>query len=150
MRAVGRSRTAAEVAAILDDPLGRLPRDARLPGGDTAVDPRLVSQSPDAATVTVSGSGAAVVGLRRAFQVGWAARQDDADLAVLRVGGQSLAAVVPEVSRGPILFTYRLPAFNAGLAISGLSLVALLLLCFARLPRTGRSGAPLPPAARAP
>jgi hypothetical protein len=122
LSAIARARTAEEVTAIVDDPLGRLAGRALPRGGEVAVAdfswPRR-----DEARVVLRGRGGAVVGLRTAFAVGWHAEQSGRSLPVVRVAGAQVAAVVSDASAGPVELRYAWPHADAGRAAAALGVV---------------------------
>ncbi|HEY3446981.1 MAG TPA: hypothetical protein VGK67_11485 [Myxococcales bacterium] len=129
LQAVSAS-TSAQALSGLDDPLGRLGAEPRLPTGANAQILRLERPSTSDFRLELSGTGGAVAVVRAAFLVGWSARQADRELALVRSAGSHLAVVVPDVSAGPVLLQYRPPRLVPGMVgslVGGLLLAALLL-----------------------
>lgn len=122
------STTAAEQAAVVDDPLARLDSPA-LPSGEGVARAELTSAGPDRATIALTGSGGAVVVWRRAFAAGWRAEQEGRALPVVRASATSLAVVVDDVARGPVSLAYVPPLRARAVAVSlaGVLLVGLAL-----------------------
>ncbi|MEW5852964.1 MAG: hypothetical protein AB2A00_29545 [Myxococcota bacterium] len=129
INAIGLSRTAEEVVAVVDDPLQRRP-NVPLPDGKGAQVTAREWPSRDHARVTLAGSGGAVVGLRTSFQAGWRAQQDGRELPVVRSSGVHVAAVADDVTAGPVEFRYEVPRWPLAwaLACSGLALLLALLM----------------------
>jgi hypothetical protein len=134
---LARARTSTQCTNLLDDPLGALAgRDLPPPG---QVHQLTLQSWPvrHRAKLSLSGSGAAVVGLGTQFQVGWTAEQAGRSLPVLRASGTHVAALVEDVSAGPVEFEYRPPNLTAGIvsSVAGFTALALVL----GLPRRTRS-----------
>lgn len=143
LQAVRATRSSAAVVRLLDDPLDRWPANQPLPSGERAGELRLEWPSRDRATVWVTGSGGAVVGLRTSFQVGWHATQGQRELPLLRASGQHPAAVVDDLASGPIHFRYRPPRFGLSLLLSLCGLLGIALLAW----WSGRRSPPPEPSA---
>jgi len=116
--------SAKESTALIDDPLSRLSSPA-LPDGAGVTHLELKSPRSDEATFTIDGAGGAVVVWRRAFAVGWTARQAGETLPVVRASGTSVAVVVDDVTRGPVTLAYVMPRRTLA---HGALIVGLLLL----------------------
>lgn len=82
------------------------------------------------ATITTEGSGGAVLVWNRVLAVGWRAEQAGRALPVVRASGVSLAIVVDDVTRGPVVLTY-VPPRRAGAWAAVAGGVALLALAVA-------------------
>jgi len=136
LKLVPRITTTAGMLRLVDDPLRPadvpLPSEA-LPDGVAAGDFRYEWRVRDEITVEVSGQGGAVVGARTAYWTGWRAEQAGVPLRTVRVAGVHLAAVVPDVAKGPIHFRYRPPGWPGALWL--LALGALLTAIAALLLR---------------
>lgn len=117
--------SAAEMVSVVDDPRG-----ASWEGGEFGAVEHvtLTRDAPHQLTVQATGTGRAIVGVRQAWYGGWTAAQQGTPLRVLRAAGNMLAADVPDVSAGPIVFTYRTPGFTRGLGIAAGALLGLLWL----------------------
>lgn len=128
VRALSATRDAAAAARIVDDPLAHLPEGSALPEGAAVTGVEVVRTAADAITLTASGSGGGVLGVRSAFLVGWRAFQGDAELPTVRIAGTHLGVVVADVGRGAVTLRYRPPRlFAAGaLGLVGLGLLIAL------------------------
>jgi hypothetical protein len=104
------ARTAPEVASLIDDPSGSI--TGPLPRGHAATVAQVRFERADRGAVTLSGSGGAVVFLRRAWWPGWRAQQGSARLAVVRVAGTQLGVVVEDVTAGPVSLRYETPTLK--------------------------------------
>jgi hypothetical protein len=124
--AVAVAHSSSAVGAVVDDPLGRLDGEARLPEGDGVTSVALQRLAATHLRLHVSGQGAAVVGVRQSFWTGWSAHQGERVLPVLRIAGQQLGVVVEDASAGAVELHYRLPraALALALALAGLSAIA--------------------------
>lgn len=121
-----QSGSAEQVVAIIDDPLGRLGPGDTLPVGGGAGETTLRWEHRARATVEVGGEGGALVGLRTEFHAGWRAEQAGIALPVARSSGQHVVALVPDLTAGPILFSYKPPFWSLGLGGMGVGAVALI------------------------
>jgi len=128
--------SAAEAIRILDDPLGRL-GSGDVPNGSLVESVEVLWPARTKAMVSVAGHGAGIVGVRTSFLAGWSASQAGSDLPVIRVAGQQIGAVVPDVGRGPVIFEYRVPhlAPAAAVALAG---VLLIFVAFRSVRRSER------------
>jgi hypothetical protein len=122
------SGSAAQTLAVVDDPMERLPALATLPAGDGVRGVAADWRDTDDVTLRAVGHGAALLGLRVPFQVGWRAEQSERPLPLVRAGGQHLAALVADVGAGPVRFRYRAPHLGVGIAVMSAGLVAFGLL----------------------
>jgi hypothetical protein len=135
--------TAADVVAVIDDPLpGGAP--PQLPSGD---DVTLLASSwdrRDRATLSLRGSGGAVVGLRTLFLPGWRARQAGVALRVVRASGGFPAAIVDDVTRGPVEMFYEPVHTTRSVAslLGGLLLLSGVVAAGARRRRARRRALP--------
>jgi hypothetical protein len=123
---ISQNLDAAGTIAAIDDPLKRLPPggEINLPMGDGVVDVKLESPIDYRVSVSVNGTGGAIIGLRTAFQSGWHARQNGRDLVIVRSSGQHIAAIVDDVTAGAIDFWYAPPLFWHGVVSAALGLLA--------------------------
>ncbi len=137
---IPRARTWPAVTALVDDPLAP-PQDAHpvLPLGDGARVVGLAWPVRHQAQVVLDGRGGALVGLRTAFHVGWHASQAGRPLRVVRVAGTLVAAVVEDVTAGPVDWEYRAPLFWQGVAAAVLGLFGVLVLLARQRPSRARS-----------
>lgn len=130
LRAIQTATDLAGVLQLVDDPMHRLPPGAQLPAGGEVTAGDLAWPVWDHAVLPVQGHGGAVVGIRRAFAVGWTAAQSGRALPVVRVAGTELGVVVDDVTAGEVTLEYEPPRNNlASLALAlGLAIEAALLL----------------------
>jgi hypothetical protein len=134
------AHSADAVTRVLEDPLGRAPGRA-LPESH-GVRARVLGSRRDRMTLEMTGQGGAVLGVRTVFLVGWGATQGGRELPVLRSGGQHVAVMVEDVSKGSVELEYRPPGLLKGLAYSftGFLLMGLWPLVLQRPWRiTGRA-----------
>lgn len=117
---VARAGGVEPLLGLVDAPLSE--ERGALPDGRNAVVGRFEWDVRDEAVVAMEGEGGAVVGLRTTFRVGWTAEQAGEPLRTVRVAGVQLAAIVPDVTQGPILFRYRPPGWPAALVIAAIGL----------------------------
>jgi hypothetical protein len=114
------------VTGAIDDPSdvarGPLPDGA----GVRAVTVRWSSARD--ATLEAEGHGGAVLVLRRPWWPGYRATQRGRALPVVRAGGVLLAVVTDDVAGGAITLDYRARGLPAGLAVSALGAVTLVVL----------------------
>lgn len=78
--------------------------------------------------IDVDGEGPGVVVVRQAYRTGFTATQAGAALPVVRVGGMFVGAVVDDLARGPVQFSYRPQHLGAAsvLAVVGIALLIAL------------------------
>ncbi|MEE8409015.1 MAG: hypothetical protein V3T05_05380 [Myxococcota bacterium] len=126
-RALQASGTLEQTLAVIDDPIGRWPQSPALPSGTGVTIAAPGWADSDRLSLTVGGTGGAVVGARTSYLVGWVAEQSGTALPTVRVGGKHLGVVVQDASRGPISLRYESPRFSASLAaaVMGAGLIAL-------------------------
>jgi hypothetical protein len=120
---------AEDLLALADDPLHRLATTV-LPTGAGTRTIALAWLDGDRAELTATGTGSAVLGIRTAFHAGWTADQAGRNLPVVRIGGTQVAALVADVSAGPVRFEYRYPKLWIAVlgAAIGLALLSALSL----------------------
>lgn len=123
--------TPDDLMNIIDDPAHQLSPGQILPeaSADVAIS-QLDWPRQDRATLTLSGQGGAVVGLRTVFQVGWQAQQAGQALTVVRIGAQHVGVVVDDVSLGPVQLEYKSPYFVQSVIAAILGLLSIVLLAF--------------------
>jgi hypothetical protein len=109
---------------VIDDPLSRL-EHLVLPDGGGATGAEVRFHSVERADLLVEGKGAAVIGVRTAFMVGWHGRQAGRELPVVRSAGNLLAVVVPDLSAGKVELRYFPPGMARGFWCAFAGLVSL-------------------------
>lgn len=107
--AVRTAETSGEVLSVLDDPVGAIAPASLRPSGPSVGEVTLTRPRTSEATLSVTGQGSAIVGLRTAFLVGWKAYQDGKRLPVIRSGGMHVAVLIEDVSQGPVELRYESP-----------------------------------------
>lgn len=108
--------------AILEEPL---------PGPIEDGDARIEKQREDRLEIAVKAKGPALLVVAMTYYPGWEATVDGQPARILRADYAFLAVPLPAGARSVVL-AYRPAAFRAGLALSALGLVALLLLSMPR------------------
>jgi hypothetical protein len=111
-RALARLAPSSQATRLVDFP-GAIP-DALPTGGEARVAGARWDRA-GMATVQLAGKGGAVVALRSSFQFGWSARQAGQSLETIRIAGQRVAAVVPDVEGGDVVFAYAPPQMTLAL-----------------------------------
>lgn len=139
LAALAKALVPADVARLLDDPMGVLPRGRPLPARPAAsVQARVQWDGTTGATVSLQGSGGVVVVLRHPWWPGFEATQAGAPIPVVRAAGVQLALVIDDVTRGDVALVYRVkhavPALLSLLA--GAALLAVLLVRARARPRS--------------
>jgi hypothetical protein len=139
--AVLKVSSSASTLSLADDPLHRL-TSTSLPGGGAAGTVEATWSSRTAFTLTATGTGPAVLGVRSTFLAGWRAWQGSLEIPVIRIAGQELGAVVPDVALGPVTFRYAVPRLKEAIVCSviGLLLIVLAIYSVGRTQRKPRSG----------
>jgi hypothetical protein len=130
--AIDRSRNSAEVVRWVET---RTSDNAPLPAGMDASEPKVEWHGDARATITVSGKGGAIVGLRTRHAQGWTAHQGGHELPIVRVAGVMLGAWSDEVSAGPIELRYFPPRLWESLVASLLAILLIAVLVGLKTPR---------------
>ncbi|HEY4222290.1 MAG TPA: hypothetical protein VGO62_13130, partial [Myxococcota bacterium] len=143
LAAITTSSTSAQLLALVDDPASTLALRSRpaLPDGARAGAVSARFDDDTHGIVTVTGSGGAVIALRRAWWPGWTATQAGAPIATVRVAGHGLGLVVDDVARGPIELRYSVRFLAGGIASAAagaLVLAALACVLLAQRRRRAR------------
>jgi hypothetical protein len=140
LQSLRTTTTADALLKVIDDPLHRLPPGATLPSGLGVTAVQGTWPIWDSAVLAVSGTGGAVVGIRRVFSAGWTAEQAGKALAVVRAAGLDVAAIVDDVDQGPVTFRYVPPRQAASRLAGalGLGINSIVLLNPWGLIRRGR------------
>lgn len=124
--------TPAEIANVIDDPSHVLPNSstAALPSvdgtSDLAATMRWSSTTSGVLQLT-GGHGGAVIAVRKPWWPGFIATQAGVSVPVVRAAGVQLAVLVDDVTRGNVVFDYRVR--NAPFAVASF-VVGMLLLAF--------------------
>ena len=147
IRKIEASQSLGDILNVIDDPARHIETSRVLPAANSVKIDSLSWPQRDKATLKLSGTGGAIVGLKTVYQIGWTARQAEKDIPVLRVGGQHLAVLVDNVQAGPISLEYKSPFFTASVVAAIMGLIVQLFLAYIyrrgknyrRLKRDGKS-----------